>query len=297
MKTLLLILTASLSLPAQEAVKASFNDAFQVKVSGHGQPMILIPGLSSGGETYDSTVERFKDRYECHVLTLAGFAGVPRVPAPFLDTARDSIAAYIRDKKLAKPVIVGHSLGGFLALQIGSKYPDLVGPLVILDAYPFMSGIYDPSATAEQAKASAVEMRKYMGAQSQDMYERYVKSGLATRTMVTKDADFEKLIEWGLKTDRTAATDAMVEMFAADLRDDLTKIKSRTLVLGTWSGFKEYTDKPRVEANLKLEYTKLAGVEIHVADTARHFLMWDDPDWTFAQMENFLKAGAVRSSR
>jgi N-formylmaleamate deformylase len=112
MKTLLLILTTflatALTLPAQ--------DAFQVKVSGHGQQMILIPGLSSSGETYNSTVEHYKDRFECHVLTLAGFVGVPRVPAPFLDTVRDGVAAYIRDKKLNKPVIVGHSLGGFIRL-------------------------------------------------------------------------------------------------------------------------------------------------------------------------------------
>ncbi len=126
------------------------QDAFQVKVSGHGpqgQSMILIPGLSSAGETYDSTVARYKDRYECHVLTLAGFVGVPPLPAAaqstMLDTVRDSVAAYIRDKKLNKPVIVGHSLGGFLALSIASKYPDLVGPLVILDSYPFLPAIYD----------------------------------------------------------------------------------------------------------------------------------------------------------
>jgi N-formylmaleamate deformylase len=259
--------------------------------------MILIPGLSSSGETWDSTVAHYKDRYECHVLTLAGFVGVPRIPAPMLETVRDAVATYIREKKLNKPVIIGHSLGGFLALEIGSKYPDLVGPLVIVDAYPFMAGIYDPAATQAQARANADEMRKYMGSQSQDMYERYVKSGIATRMMATKDSDFERLIEWGLKSDRSAATDSMVEMFAADLRDDLAKIKSRTLVLGTWIGFKEYTDQPRVEANLKAQYAKLAGVEIHVADTARHFLMWDDPQWMFAQMDNFLKPGTVRSSR
>ncbi len=288
MKTLLLILTAALSLPAQ--------DAFRVKVTGHGQPMILIPGLSSGGETYDSTVEHYKDRYQCHVLTLAGFVGVPRVPGPFVDTMRDAIAAYIRDQKLTKPVIVGHSLGGFLAIEIGEKYPDLAGPLVILDAYPFMAGIYDPNATVEQAKAQAAEMRKFMDAQSQDMYERYTKSGMATRMMATKDSDFEKLIEWGLKSDRTAATDAMAEMFAADLRDDLPKITSKTLVLGSWIGFKDYTDEAKVEANLKRQYSKLAGVEIHVSDNARHFIMWDDPKWMFGLMDNFLGVSGANAA-
>ncbi len=259
--------------------------------------MILIPGLSSGGETWDSTVAHYKDRFECHVLTVAGFNGVPRVPAPMLDTVRDAVATYIRDKKLAKPVIVGHSLGGFLALELGSKYPDLVGPLVIVDSYPFMAGIADPSTTSEQAKAQAAEMRKYMGNQSQDMYERYVKSGIATRMMTTKDSDFERLIEWGLKSDRSAVTDAMAEMFAADLRDDLARIKSRTLVLGSWIGYKEYTDGPKTLANLKLQYSRLPDVQIRLNDTARHFIMWDDPEWMFAHIDAFLNSGAAVSGR
>jgi N-formylmaleamate deformylase len=297
MKQFLLLLTACMMLPAQ--------DAFQVKVSGQGQShkptMILIPGLSSGGGTWDSTVAHYQDRYECHVLTLAGFAGVPRIPAPMLDTVRDSIAAYIRDKKLIKPVIVGHSLGGFLALAIGSKYPDLVGSLVIVDAYPFLSAIYDPKITPAEAKANAEQSTKYIAGESQDMYERYVKSGLATRMMTTKDSDFETLIAWGLKSDRTAVADAMSDMLVTDLRNEVEKIKSRTLVMGTWIGYKEYTDRPKTEANLKTQYAKLAGVEIRITDTARHFIMWDDPDWMFAQMDPFLKAdlkaGAAVSGR
>jgi N-formylmaleamate deformylase len=47
---------------------------FRVQVSGYGQPMILIPGLASSGEIWNSTVDRYARTYECHVLTLAGFA-------------------------------------------------------------------------------------------------------------------------------------------------------------------------------------------------------------------------------
>ena len=40
------------------------GDAFEVKVTGHGQPMILIPSPASSGETWDSTVARLFIMYD-----------------------------------------------------------------------------------------------------------------------------------------------------------------------------------------------------------------------------------------
>jgi CheY-like chemotaxis protein len=53
---------------------------------------------------------------------------------------RDGVADYIRKNRLEKPVIVGHSLGGFVALEVAAKYPDLPGRIVIVDAYPLLAG-------------------------------------------------------------------------------------------------------------------------------------------------------------
>ncbi|MBZ5619727.1 MAG: alpha/beta hydrolase [Acidobacteriia bacterium] len=261
---------------------------FQVKVTGHGQPLILIPGLSSSGETWDTTVARYQDRFECHVLTVAGFAGVPRVPAPMLDRVRDGLADYIRKNHLAKPVIIGHSLGGYEALALAAKYPDLPGKLVIVDAYPFFAGIASPDATPAQVNEMVAGMRQYYGGQDQDAYDRFTKSGVATRIMVTRDSDLDRLIAWGLASDRTAVADAMCELFSADLRNDLARIKSPTLVLGSWIGYKQYTNRKNTEANLHRQYAQLDGVEIQITDTARHFIMWDDPEWMFGHLDRFL---------
>ena len=258
--------------------------------------MILIPGLSSSGETWDTTVAHYQDRFECHVLTVAGFAGVPRVPAPILDTVRDGVAAYIRAHKLARPVIVGHSLGGFLALALAARYPDLPGRLVIVDSYPFLAGVMDPKATAGTAHQMAAQMHQYMDPQTQDDYQRYVKSGVGSRAMVTKETDFDRIVAWGLASDRTAVTDAMAELFSADLRQDLSAIRSPTLVLASWIGYKQYgATHESTLANLRAQYAKLSGVEFRITDTARHFIMWDDGPWMFDAMDRFLAAaGATR---
>jgi N-formylmaleamate deformylase len=145
MKTLLIALALATGLGAQQPI--------QVQVTGHGQPMILIPGYSCPGEVWDGTVARYKDHYQVHAVSLAGFAGLPRVPGPFLDTAREAIAAYALKNKLDHPVIAGHSLGGFLALDIAAHYPDLAGKLVIVDSYPMLAAMMDPKSRAKRAMA------------------------------------------------------------------------------------------------------------------------------------------------
>jgi N-formylmaleamate deformylase len=54
--------------------------SFAVEVSGHGPPLVLIPGLASPGQVWRTTVEHYRSDHRLHVLTLAGFAG--RAPSP-----------------------------------------------------------------------------------------------------------------------------------------------------------------------------------------------------------------------
>ena len=68
-----------------------------VKVIGHGEPVIFIPGLATPGAIWDDTVKHLQDKFECHVVTIAGFGGLPPVKTDhLLDDARDQIIAYAR---------------------------------------------------------------------------------------------------------------------------------------------------------------------------------------------------------
>ncbi len=288
MKSQLLRFTAAaltigcLSVMAAEAPK---KPAFAVEITGKGKPMILIPGLSSSGEVWNGTVAHFKDKYQCHVLTLAGFAGQPRIDAPFLETVRTELAAYIRSHKMEKPVIVGHSLGGFLALWIASSEPGLTGPLVIVDSLPFLPAVYNPAATAEGSKPMAEQMRAGMAAGKEAFLKQ---SEVSVKSMVTKPDDVATVMGWAAKTDPVAAGDAMYDMFTHDLRDNIASIDSPTLVLGTWIGYKEYATRDQVEQNFKTQYAKLKNAKIVLSDSSRHFIMLDDPTWLLGQMDAFL---------
>ena len=284
------VLLTALALLAPHAFAAATDKpaSFHVEVTGHGRPMILIPGFASSGKTWDGTVAHYQDRYECHVLTLAGFAGEPRIEAPFLETVRKDLAAYIRDKKMDKPVIVGHSLGGVMALWLAEKEPDLVGPLVIVDSLPFLAGVMDPGATAESVKAQAEQMRKMYSGPANEQTEKMGE--MAVKSMVTSPANFEMIMGWTRQSDRVAMGDAIYDMMTTDLRGDLDKIASPALVIGTWIAYKQYATREEVEKNFRTQYAKLKKYQFVMEETARHFVMLDDPEGFFAAVDQFLGA-------
>jgi len=274
---------------ATRAGEAAVPRAFRVEVSGSGPPVILIPGLASSGETWATTVARLRGRYACHVLTLAGFAGVPPIEGKLLSAVETELTSYIESHRMVKPVIVGHSLGGTLAMMLATDRPELVGPLVIVDALPFF-GTALSATTAEEAKPTIERIRTAMAAQTQDEHEAVVRTGRMTNSMATAAADQQRLISWGLASDRATVRDTWLEMLGMDLRPALAQVRSPALVIGTWIGWQAGAGRQRADLVLQFrdQYAALRRLHFAMSDTARHFVMFDDPGWFAGELERFL---------
>ncbi|WP_066835074.1 alpha/beta fold hydrolase [Rufibacter ruber] len=282
--TSLLALLLCLTLTAQAK-----TPSFKVVKTGKGPAMILIPGLNSAGEVWDETVQHYQKNYTCYVLTLPGFAGQPAIKAdPFLNTMRDEIIAYVQENKLKKPVLVGHSLGGYLVLALNVKAPELFGKTVVVDGLPFIGAAQNPGATVETIKPMAEQFRKSMATPSPQM-QKQQEASYGT-TMAKDSAHIKKIIEWGRKSAYQTTGQAMYEMYTTDLRADIATIKAPVLVLGAWYGYKGYgVTKDMTTTMYTAQFAKLPSAEVKIADTARHFIMYDEPAWMFAQIDAFLK--------
>lgn len=284
--TALILAVAILLCPAYAETPQSTHPMFHVEVKGHGTPMILIPGLSSSGATWDSTVAHYENRYECHVLTLAGFAGQPPEPGFSLEKVRDQISSYIAANHLAPAVVVGHSLGGDLALWLAAAHPDQVRKLVIVDSLPALGAAADPNTTSSQLRTIAEQIRQSMMHMTEAERAKMGKQSISG--MATSPKDVELIESWSRATDPRTEADALGDLMALDLRDKVADIKSPTLVLGTWVGLAAYATKDQILATFEAQYQKLKGAKIELAPKARHFIMFDDPQWMFAEMDEFL---------
>ncbi len=264
---------------------AAALDAFQVEVtrSPSKPAMILIPGLASSGAVWNDTVARYRDRFECHVLTLSGFAGVSlaqREPG-MLARVRSELAQYIRTQKLNRPTLVGHSLGGVLALWLAASEPGLAGDLVIVDSLPNLGALFGPDFDPKP-------MRDLIANQAPAEYRAFVNSGRSLQGMTNQPGRMESIKQWSLDSDQWAVANAMFELYTLNLIPELPKIRSRALVLGSWSGMKAFTTREVVEKNFRSQFASLAGHHFALADTAFHFIMYDEPKWFWEQLDAFL---------
>ena len=255
--------------------KAGFKPtAFTVEVRGEGRPVIFLPGLGCPGSVWDDTVKRLDAAVdggiEAHVLTLAGFAGVKPIKPPLAAKTRQELVRYIRSRKLDRPIVVGHSMGGFIAYWLATTSSDAIGSIVVVDAGP---------ALGESDDEDARRLRN-MWAQAGDdelpIQIRTVYSWMARN----KDA-LEPYFDEIAKSDRQTIGDAIYEMVTTDVREELERIDVPVLLV-------------LADGGLQGRYRAMAATipdrEIVVVPKTKHFVMFDDPAGFTRVVAKFLAA-------
>ena len=272
------------------ACSLSFSQtSFDVQVTGSGPAIILIPGLASDGDVWKETAEQLSQKYECHVLTLPGFAGQPSMDLSegFLPQVKTQITEYTHSPD-QEVILIGPTTGRFLSLQLANELPDQVKQAVIVDSYPFYSAAMNPAATVESMKPMATQMKQMIEALSEEDFEKQQNAGMP---MMTNTQDrIPTLVSWSLASDRSTFSQAMYELMLTDYRKNLSTLKTPILVLGAWYSGKDYgLTAESVKGNFAQQYQLAENVQIEMAPTAFHFIMWDNPEWMMEKIQAFIQ--------
>ncbi len=271
-----------------EAPTTAYRD-LQVQVIGTGKPVLMIPGLNSAASVWTETCATLQPQVQCHIVQLPGFAGAkPVQKEQWLTSMRDELLAYVDANKLDKPVVMGHSLGGALALMMGSEAPQRFERLVVVDSLAFIGAVQNPAATEASVKPMLQGMRQQMLAATEEQTAVQVRRMAPGMTLSPQGV--ERVVAWGLTSDRATSAQAMTELWGTDLRPALSKIQVPTLVLGSWAAYKPMG--ATLESTRQIfttQYANLKGVDIRMSEAGYHFLMWDDAAWLTGEVKRFIK--------
>jgi pimeloyl-ACP methyl ester carboxylesterase len=254
---------------------------FEVTKTGTGnRSIIFIPGFACSGEVWDETRSKYEKNYTCYTLTMAGFAGAKIKPNASFKNWETEIANYIKEKKIEKPVLVGHSMGGGLALAIASDYPDLIGKIIVVDALPCLSALMNPAFKSKENNDCAEIVNQMTSLTNEQFYQMQKKS----IPRILEDTSRQELvINWSVLSDRKTFAEMYCDFSNTDLREKIKTIKCPSLIL-----LEAYFTN--LDGVIKEQYKNLNTAKLQYASKGLHFIMYDDKDWYFRQMDDFITA-------
>jgi N-formylmaleamate deformylase len=90
------------------------------------------------------------------------------------------------------------------------------------------------------------------------------------------------------KSDPKAVALAMYELMTIDLRNDVARIKTPVLLIGSGGSAISPEMKKNAQATYEAQVAKVPKHTVLIADKANHFIMLDDPTFLFSAMDDFL---------
>ncbi|WP_277976050.1 alpha/beta fold hydrolase [Pantoea endophytica] len=276
--------TQSVSIPLEHPN----SQRISVQTQGSGPDVILIPGLASSREVWADLASTLRKNHRIHLIELAGFASTPAISSSdgkVIAPAVDAIADYIQTQHIKAPVIIGHSLGGEIALMLGARHPDQAGRLMIVDALPFYTLMIDPAATSETAAQHASAMRDWLNGQSPEQFKEFQKTSIIR--LAKTEAVRPALVTAGINSDRKTVTDAVYELMITDLRPELARIKAPIEIVYAYDALFG-VPAASVDAMYRQAYASAPHIHFTRIDDSFHFMMLDQPKRFSNAVESFL---------
>ncbi|MGE0931893.1 alpha/beta fold hydrolase [Peijinzhouia sedimentorum] len=256
------------------------NPAIYIEKVGNGDPILFLPGFTTPGSVWDETIEQLPTEYLSIKVSYAGFNNLPAIEMPWYETIKTELIEYIQKENLNKITIIGHSMGGMLAIDLAESIPNKIHKLVLVDALPSMRALMMPGVPAEAIQYES-PYNTQMLAQTDE--EILTMAKMTSQNMTYKADRIEELTKWSLEADRKTFIYGYTDLLKLDLRDALKSIKVPSLVLGA-----SFPDREIVKKNFDEQYASLSNKEILLAPESKHFIMFDEPEWFYSTVNKFL---------
>lgn len=282
---------AAQSAPTAAAKSAEERMAhISVTSAGSGTPLVLIPGMSTPRDVWNDLAATLDGKHRLILVQVNGFAGDDagaNAKDGMLDGIVADIHSYLAQHKLGPARVIGHSMGGLLAMKLALAHPEDVERLMVVDALPFFGTVLADKATVETTRPIAESMRSRMLA-ARDTIRAKAATPVTTDPgggMSARPEGRIRVANWSMKADPAVVGQAVYEDMITDLRGDIAKIAAPMTVL-------YHTDSDASALNGQVytrDYAAQPNAKLVAVPDSAHFIMLDQPQRFAEEVQSFLR--------
>lgn len=280
---------ASVELPGFEERFADVRGSrLRYLVCGAGEPLVLVHGLGGAASNWLPLAPLLEPGRRLLVPELPGHGGSEPLPAaPNLNAYADSLAEVAEREGLFPAAVVGHSLGGAIALRLAIRRPDGVSRLVLAAAAGISSGArsarYALTITGILKPGRRIAPHRRLVARSPVLKNLvFGRWGAADPQALPAEVVDAFLSGPARHTDTVSAAKALMR---DDPRLDLDRVRCPSLVL--WGA--RDNQLPIGDA---FDYARRLRGRLRVIADCGHLLIGERPDACADAIESFLAASS-----
>jgi len=107
------------------------------QISGKGQALVILHGFLGMGDNWKTLSKAYAEAgYEVHLLDLRNHGKSPHSDEFDYKIMAEDVKAYFESKNLNNAILIGHSMGGKVAMFFACQYPNLLSHLIVVDISP-----------------------------------------------------------------------------------------------------------------------------------------------------------------
>ena len=243
------------------------------EMRGEGQSVILLHGFPMNHHIWDNFSKALSKRYRVFTPDLPGF-GKSSLPLDHFSLAEiaDQLIAWIHEEKIASPVVIGHSLGGYVTLAMVKRNPELFSGF----------GLFHSTALAD------TEERRESRTKVIEFVTRNGAEAFTANFIEPLFADHNNPHIDGVKEIAKQTSAGTVIAYTLAMRDrkneeeTITKFSKPIFFLG---GEKDQGISPD---SLRLQAAKSQHSEVHILSGSAHMAMYEQPAEALALVSDFI---------
>jgi len=109
---------------------------FSKKYGDKGQDLIVIHGLFGMSDNWNTLGKKFAKYCKVHLIDLRNHGRSPHADEFSYKVMCGDVLGYMEDNNIINPIVLGHSLGGKVAMKFAFTYPDKIEKLIVSDISP-----------------------------------------------------------------------------------------------------------------------------------------------------------------